>query len=269
MSLITTYRHDYIDPRQMVLNYNLKSENQNVIENDCECKPDKDGVCAALAKMLNEKCGAETATEGKSEWTGIAPMGLLIKARVIPKKDGDFEEDLDQCFVDKPNRYLQNLPNSNPTLYEDLRKMNKDDLAKVLNTDRLKTTYQVDYCGEKEFSSGAYGESEMTEDMIRSGLQNGGPSDPCTEQNLFKDHRAPPKRKFEQVYRAKVCCKHCPAVRGHWETEDKLKTSEYNAGFGEIGGLIMNQRLNDHTDCNPNFCKHRMKFTVFKDKTMK
>lgn len=264
MALITTYRHDYIDPRQMLLNYRAKSQPQQS-KNECNCQPEDD-ESTALAAALNEKCGANPETEGQSEWTGIAPMGLLIKARVIPRGDETDDGNFDQCFVEKPNRYLQNIPNSNPALYDKLRAMNKDDLAKTLNTDRLKSTYQIDYGGVTEYNTGAYGDNEMTEDLIRSGLQSSGPSDPCTEESLFKDHRAPQKKCFRPVYRAKVCCPHCPAVRGHWQSENRLKTSEYSATVGETGGLIMKERLNDHSKCGANKCKHTIMYSMFKEK---
>lgn len=262
MALITTYRHDYIDPRQMHLDYNLKSGSVET-SNECNCQPEN-GESADLAAKLNENCGATAENEGKGEWTGIAPMGLLIKARVIPRGDDNDDENIDQCFVEKPNRYLQNLPNSNPTLFENLRTMNKDDLAKTLNTDRLRSTYQVDYGGMAEYNTGTYGDNEMSEDMIRSGLHSTEANDPCTEESLFKDHRAQQKKCLRPVYRAKVCCKHCPAVHGHWQAE-KLQTSEYFASVGATGGLIMKEKLNNHSKCNPRNCKHKIMYSMFRD----
>lgn len=269
MSLITTYRHDYIDPRQMLLNYKLTNaanqSNMQQSKNECNCVPEDD-TTARLAARLNEQCGATAADEGKSEWTGIAPMGLLIKARVIPADDQDQTENMDDCFVTKPNRYLQNLPNANPSLFEDLRQMNRDDLSKILDKDRLKTTYQIDYGGVAEYRMGTYGDNEMTEDQIRSGLQSGEPNDPCTDQNLLKEHRAPPKKCFRPIYRTKVCCKHCPAVRGHWQNESKTKGAEFAMSVNEVGALIMKERLNDHSKCNANKCKHTIMYSMFKDK---
>lgn len=266
MALITTYKHDYIDPREMLLNYKAKSQTDQPSTNSCNCVPENDADDSELANELNGKCGASPENEGKSEWTGVAPMGLLIKARVIPNGDqNNADDDDDECSVKKPNRYLKNLPNSNPSLYDNLRKMNKDDLSKILNNDRLKSTYQIDYGGVDEFNTGTYGDDEQFADSLKAGLQSSGPKDPCTEDGVFKDHRSP-KKCYRPVYRARVCCKHCPAVRGHWKIDDKLKTSEYNASIGEIGGLIMKEKLNDHSKCTPKKCNHAIMFTLFKDK---
>lgn len=274
--LITTYRHDYVDPREMALSITMAARSAANAANKpaqgagseakpCDCPP-PDAV-----QELNAKAGATDATRGQSEWTGIAPMGILIKPRIIRGADGH-QPDEDgagdnasgrMCFVEKPNRYLANLENESPTLYEDLRKMNKDDLEKIINTDRLLSTYQADYGGMAEYPTGTYdvhNAEDERDDLIRTFKRE--LADPCAEESVFKDYRTKIRRcGYRPPRRPQVCAKHCPVVRGHWQAEKKsLPISEYAAVHGHVGAVIMRQNLNDHRRCRPTNCKHAIMY---------
>lgn len=272
--LITTYRHDYLDPREMALSVTMAARSAAHTTSGAQSKDAQTCDCSPPDQLpeLNAKAGATDATRGQSEWTGIAPMGILIKPRIISGADGDQPNDTDAdssagrtCFVEKPNQYLANLENNSPSLYDDLRKMNKDDLQQIINTDRLRSTYQADYGGMAEYPSGTYDRHNANDDrtdMIRTFKAE--LADPCSEDAVFKDHRTRIKRcGYRPPRRPDVCAKHCPVVQGHWQAEKKqLPCSEYAAVHSHIGQVILRKNLNDHCKCKPSYCKHAIMYSL-------
>jgi hypothetical protein len=93
------------------------------------------------------KIEKKTLGEDQSEaaWSRLGPMGPLLDPKVYPVKVGVSPESQVSRY-DQPNVYLQKLKEQYPYLYECLSNAPPDDLISRINRDRLRTTYQVDYC---------------------------------------------------------------------------------------------------------------------------
>lgn len=63
---------------------------------------------------------------------------------------------INQCLVDRPNRYLANLPLNNSALYKKLRALTPADVKRSRDFLRSKSTYQIDYGQAKEWLEGVY-----------------------------------------------------------------------------------------------------------------
>lgn len=252
--LISTYRHDYTPPLSIKVEIGSAAAH-----NPCDC-------CAAKTKPPNVLQQADDCciapTSENAEWTGIAPMGALIKPRIIPVSEVEDDDRLiDACSTDKPNRFLANVHNANPGLYESLKLLNNDDLLKRLDANRLMTTYQVDYCRMKEYSEGLYMEDEADKAALMDSLFT--VNDPCGDESVIKEQAKPCPR--VSIKRTKVCCKHCDTKKeatvplGHWKATDKIE-SEYTATVGRIGDFVMKFNINNHSKCKTeDKCKHMMK----------
>jgi hypothetical protein len=130
----TTYRKDYVWP--YIRAYGIKvtpvlPEAGDHVTCDCHCP----------------KIEKKTLGEDQSEaaWSRLGPMGPLLDPKVYPVKVGVSPESQVSRY-DQPNVYLQKLKEQYPYLYECLSNAPPDDLISRINRDRLRTTYQVDYC---------------------------------------------------------------------------------------------------------------------------
>lgn len=248
--ITTTYKYDYVDPKLMRTGKLTKNEKCECCESEKGKEPQID-----LVKLAED---AEKSDGIKSEWTGIAPMGILINPRIIPETVYDDEKE-NECFESRPNKYLNNLPNADPDLYENLRNMNKDDLQKRVNTLQLKSTYQIDYGTIAEYSGGAYTPDDMQFKTSQSELY----PDPCTEDILDKTiYQTGGLIKCELNYQGKpgLCLAHCPVAPklGHWNVTNLKRSTEYQDNISRIGGIIIKQNIHSHKKCMLNNCNHPM-----------
>lgn len=240
--MLTTYTHDYLPPNIERYNFTKLS-------------------------TLGPKSGFKTKNEstqlpviaascGENEWTGIAPMGILIKPRLIPDEPKDTRK-INSCFSDKPNKFLESLCIKYPELYERIMSTPKDDLYRQIDSDRFRSTYQVDYDHISEFPHGVYDglttkNNQEIEDFNSKdpcAIYRGNPKivkqidpvDPCL--GLYRPVRVETITKIPKNYTSS----------SHWtDGATKMKgpnVSEYTDGISKIGGIIQKENLNDHSKC--------------------
>lgn len=240
---ITTYKHDYIDPRTIEGNLN-DDKSKNKIKDQPPIE--------VLA--LAEKCGIP-AKSMHSEWTGIAPMGALIYPRIIPDSEAEGHPATAGC-TERPNRFLANVQNNNPGLYERLKSMNQDDLQMQVKANSLKTTYQIDYGHLNEFNTGPLDEEERVKGVFLT------PTDQCGTGSVLNDIVAGKGQRNRpgNAKRTNICIKHCEPA-GHWQIATKTRfESEYSATTSRMGGIILKHNIHEHGKCrSQNTCKHPMK----------
>lgn len=163
--MLTTYKHDYLPPNIERYNFTKLST----------LGPKSGFQTNNISTQLPEKIGASC---GESEWTGIAPMGILIKPRLIPEEPKDSAK-INSCFSDKPNKFLESLCINYPELYERIKSTPNDDLYRQIDSDRFKSTYQVDYDHISEFPHGVY-DGLTTKINLPQGIENFNSRDPCS-----------------------------------------------------------------------------------------
>lgn len=162
--MLTTYKHDYLPP-------NIERYNFTKLSN---LGPKSGFKTNNESTQLPEKFGSSC---GENEWTGIAPMGILIKPRLIPDEPKDSRK-INSCFSDKPNKFLESLCIKYPELYERIKSTPKDDLYRQIDSDRFRSTDQVDYDHISEFPHGVY-DGLTTKNNLPQGIENFNSKDPC------------------------------------------------------------------------------------------
>lgn len=260
--LISTYRHDYPNPQELKGHIDDGQQQQGRRNEPCECCDGKQPKQPNVLEQAADCCIGPT--EKMAEWTGIAPMGILIDPRIIPggENDDDDEENdtIDACQHDKPNRFLNSINRTDPALFDRIKSLNNDDLLRKIDANRLRSTYQVDYGGIAEFYGGVYQEETEAElAALKENFGGGGPQDPCGYDSIIKDTA---KRPVDAVLakKKKVCCPHCIIKKsaGHWQVSSKVNETEYMGTISRIGRLAMKFKINDHNKCNKNKCQHFM-----------
>lgn len=262
--LTSTYRHDYLPPNVERFGF----ENQI-----------RTGPLAGLGDKCCRECEAKRKLKGEGEkckggeWTRIGPMGPLITPRIIPEEPTELE--VHRCLKDKPNRFLSKLCNKYPELYEKLKCFNNDELYRKVESDRMNTSYQIDYCHQREYFGGLYdnlsskcknpnGEGNETKKtcefykkMSGNKCKKGGfgpegdaDEDPC--QGLYRPFRT-------------QCITGIPRgmQSGHWPEQPYQKEpaiSEYRDKISNIGKAIIKHKIHDHSKCSQQAnCRHKMK----------
>lgn len=243
---ITTYKHDYSDPRTLKANLNDDKSQKRIKE-----QPQISVLAVA------EECAIPSKSM-QSEWTGIAPMGALIYPRIIPDSSAEGHPSTSGC-TDRPNKFLANVQNNNPGLYERLKSMNRDDLQMQVKANSLKTTYQIDYGHLNEFHTGPLEEEE--EERVKAIFLT--PTDQCGTGSVLNDNVAAGRRQCKRPGNAKrtnICIKHCEPT-GHWKISAKTRfESEYSGTTSRMGGIILKHNIHEHEKCRSrNTCKHPMR----------
>lgn len=180
----TTYKHDYVPPNSLLPKPNINLPRKTELSNTVpKCTPLT--VNEKLKpKHIDEKNTEKIAETCKkhSEWTGIAPMGILITPRIIPEDNvNETPKMINSCYDDQPNKFLQQLPIKYPTLYEQLKNTNPDDIQRQANVNCLKSTYQIDYGHVPEYAKGFYPKQTSTGEKIKN---VSGFTDPCAIEDL-------------------------------------------------------------------------------------
>lgn len=279
--MISTYQHDYVPPNSKRYEFmsHLKANDGlgggKIVE--CECIAE-DKIKAHPDAVKN--CPTV-------EWTGIAPMGRLINPRLIPTELP--QDQLDQmalspesdCLKLQPNRFLKILRNVYPDLYERLKLMPKGELGRRLETNRMYTTYQIDYCDVKEYPEGIY-ESLKPNDEVSKIKSDKLMADkaPCSEfradvmKQLERENATGYEVKAdecEQAYKP-FQAKFADSAQfvnsgnnSHWKTASSTFSkspnfSEYMDSISRNGCIIMRNKLHDHSKCLANHCRHEIRF---------
>lgn len=222
--IFTTYMHDYIDPSRMpgaVQHQRLAATDHS--SRNCS------GFSAKLLAQLNARCGATDEGRGHSEWTAIAPVGCLIRTRILPWATGGNEARSDgatsRCHRLRPNRFLIGLATNMPQLYEQLRTQNP---AGSKHSARSASTYQMDYGGICEYPMGTYDSRALAAELFPAACP--AMRDPCSVEVVFPDRQANELKQIElsrlspEAKNVRVehdCVVECPTIRGHWQAEGK------------------------------------------------
>ncbi|XP_030381223.1 uncharacterized protein LOC115629053 [Scaptodrosophila lebanonensis] len=279
--LTSTYQHDYVAPNARRYEFMIGSKGKGprdaigIVE--CQCV-DETKIRTPEIKDCDKGV----------EWTGIAPMGRLVDPRLIPAEIPPDQAakmaitpDSD-CFALQPNRFLKILRTVYPDLYERLKIMPKEELGRRLETNRMYTTYQIDFCNLNEYPEGIY-ESLKTEDetskINSSKLLTNKP--PCAEfrsnvmQELERDTSAGFQVSIDDCEKKYKPFKTTFADstqfvnsgdNSHWNVSSNTyrkspQFTEYMDSISRNGCVIMRNRLHDHSRCLPNYCRHEIKFT--------
>lgn len=271
--LVTTYRHDYVSPHTKRYAF-LKAKNEKDLEQGgkepCQCVEDKQEV----PKAVEKQCAIE--------WTGVAPMGRLIDARIIPttitpeQLDAMANDGRSDCFKEQPNRFLKILRTAYPDLYERLKQMPKDELNRRLERERMFTTYQIDYCNVDEYPEGIYkslnDEDETKKLNANKLLQH---QDACAEfranvmQEISKDGEKSYMQKdpCEKIYKPfKISFGDSARFinsgnNSHWRTaafKKRANFTEYMDSISRVGCVIMRNNIHNHQKCSSKHCRHQL-----------
>lgn len=185
MNATTTYRHDYVQPKIKRIKseenknhmYSGKPDDKKMpikkLSRSCECQSKLiENKNNTSLNDINNKCA-------NTEWTRIAPMGALIKPRIIPMDNLKIENETKTCFDKKPNKFLEKLPQKYPKLYEEIKKTSNDELNRKTCENGMKSTYQIDYCGIQENIGGIYSENVSSSIDTNSSKPKYYICDPC------------------------------------------------------------------------------------------
>ncbi|KAJ3658746.1 hypothetical protein Zmor_010468 [Zophobas morio] len=158
----TTYRKDYIWPYVRAYGIKISPEFPEAGDQAHACK------CQCPKIEQPKATGPETS---EIAWSRLGPMGPLLDPKIYPVKTGASPESQTSRY-NQPNVYLVKLKEKYPFIYECLKNAPPDDLISRINRDRLRTTYQVDYCKLQEYPDAPYDE------LLRAAGVVGAP--PCS-----------------------------------------------------------------------------------------
>ncbi|XP_030761314.1 uncharacterized protein LOC115886356 isoform X3 [Sitophilus oryzae] len=171
---VTTYRKDYLWPYVKTLGIRPHPETHQFQQSQsipCECH--NIGEPHTDQNQQQRNLLAPVAYEEEA-WSRLGPMGPLLDPKIYPAKVSAAPESQIGRF-NQPNVFLQKLQEKYPFIYECLRTAPPDDLLARINRDRLRTTYQVDFCKMKK----QYG---TPMEMILSAKNDVSPTCPETGQ---------------------------------------------------------------------------------------
>lgn len=280
--MISTYQHDYVPPNTKRYDFMTQNKHQDgrggpkIVE--CEC---------VEGDKIRPPADATAACATGVEWTGIAPMGRLIDPRLIPAQLSQDQADNmalapeSDCFKLQPNRFLKILRNIYPDLYERLKLMPKDELGRRLDTNRMFTTYQIDYCELNEYPEGIYESMKLTDKaskMKSDKLMTH--KEPCSEFRADVMRQMERENSTSYDVQADECQQAYKPFKttfsdssqfvnsgsnSHWKTGTNAfrkdpNFTEYMDSISRNGCIIMRNKLHDHSKCLANHCKHELRF---------
>ncbi|CAH1127261.1 unnamed protein product [Ceutorhynchus assimilis] len=250
---VTTYRKDYLWPYVRTLGVRPYNEPKDRLT-PCECRglSDSKRYADPVAQMLGPH-----AYEGES-WSRLGPMGPLLDPKVYPAKMSAAPESQLSRY-DQPNVFLAKLQEKYPFIYECLRTAPPDDILARINRDRLRTTYQVDYCKMNEYPSAPYDE------ILRAAGVDGLPlcqqsvnlpGDSCP---IYSTSRMSTPNKGGQpcgsIYKSKEAAYCVGSCRGPFTTMTSGAT-EYQDAISRLGQLIIRDKIHDPTVKRSIFAKY-------------
>lgn len=154
---VTTYRKDYLWPYVRVMGNKPHPDNMYppLSTGDhgemCPC------YCMAQMKPTTTQKVFGPNVLKQDVWSRLSPVGPLIDPKMYPARVGRAPED-EIMRYNQPNVFLKKLQDKYPYVYEILRTAPPDDMISRINRDRLRTTYQVDYCNMNEYPNAPYDE---------------------------------------------------------------------------------------------------------------
>ncbi|KZC07562.1 hypothetical protein WN55_08333 [Dufourea novaeangliae] len=215
---ISTYQKDYAWPSRKMQHTSPELRDGG----SCRCKPRPPEL------KVTKVCGDQM------EWSRQGPMGRLLDPKLYPAKTGPHPESEATKF-DQPDTYLKKLEEKHPNLYGIVQSTTEDEVMMRVDQDRLKTTYQVDYGGEKSSQMCTSDDSTLK----RSQKEEVSPRlEHIKKQREEKKHKSKMKRKDEDE----------PP-----ETRIPAWRSEYQDNISKLGGAIMKHRLHQRKTAAPSW----------------
>ncbi|XP_017770805.1 PREDICTED: uncharacterized protein LOC108558408 [Nicrophorus vespilloides] len=198
---VTTYRKDFLWP--YVRSFGLKPDNGPQFGGHGD-------MCACQCSQEDEQKLLGPNVLEQDAYQKLGPSAPLMDPKLYPARVGPAPENDTQRF-NQPNVFLEKLRMKYPFLYEVLRTTAPDDLISRINRDRLRTTYEVDYCHLNEYPSAPYDE------LIRAAGLKGGPvcsepvrlpGDPCRPNQkpiAFRPGALPNATKIDKISNSTKC----------------------------------------------------------------
>ncbi|XP_048521672.1 uncharacterized protein LOC109533751 isoform X2 [Dendroctonus ponderosae] len=191
---VTTYRKDYLWPYVKTLGvrpqpdrlYQPQYNDPNRPNYPCECHAigDPQATNQQLCSLLGPQAYEEES------WSRVGPMGPLLDPKIYPAKVSSAPETQISRF-NQPNVFLAKLQEKYPFIYECLRTAPPDDLLARINRDRLRSTYQVDFCKMK-MPSGTrlemiiYAQNDVSPPCPGKDLHCGNPCKPLSRNKALR-----------------------------------------------------------------------------------
>ncbi|KAH1028080.1 uncharacterized protein LOC109533751 isoform X3 [Dendroctonus ponderosae] len=252
---VTTYRKDYLWPYVKTLGvrpqpdrlYQPQYNDPNRPNYPCECHAigDPQATNQQLCSLLGPQAYEEES------WSRVGPMGPLLDPKIYPAKVSSAPETQISRF-NQPNVFLAKLQEKYPFIYECLRTAPPDDLLARINRDRLRSTYQVDFCKMNEYPSAPYDE------LLRAAGVDGLP--PCPEPvilpgdvcKMYTKSRvtgsggAKSGQPCGGIYKSKEAAYCVGSCKGALSSMT-AGASEYQDAISRLGQLIIRDRIHDPT----------------------
>ncbi|XP_019870477.1 uncharacterized protein LOC109599000 isoform X3 [Aethina tumida] len=151
---VTTYRKDFLWP--YVRTFGIRPEPTNLFQVQYR---DPNQVCACHCLEKPKSPSEQHQLVGplavhEESWSRQGPMGPLLNPKMYPAKVAEKPETSPAANYNQPNVFLHKLQEKYPFVYECLRQAPPSDMLARINRDRLRTTYQVDFCKMREHVSG-------------------------------------------------------------------------------------------------------------------
>ncbi|XP_050299767.1 uncharacterized protein LOC126738454 isoform X3 [Anthonomus grandis grandis] len=192
---VTTYRKDYLWPYVKTLGLRPHPEHlfqpqyrdahrPDLIPCECHNIGDHNVHQNHQRNLLGPQAYEEEA------WSRLGPMGPLLDPKIYPAKVSSAPQTQVGRF-NQPNVFLAKIQEKYPFIYECLRTAPPDDLLARINRDRLRSTYQVDFCKMKEIPWGT------PMQMIRGARNDISP--PCPEPSATCGYPCKPKPRNKAI----------------------------------------------------------------------
>ncbi|XP_031353096.1 uncharacterized protein LOC116178006 isoform X2 [Photinus pyralis] len=235
---VTTYRKDYLWPYVRILGN--KPAPDRLYEPQVRDPNQPLCPCHCLASPADRNPSGPNALNEQS-WSRQGPMGPLLDPKLYPARVGRSPE-VDTQRFNQPNVFLKKLQEKYPYIYEVLRTAPPDDLISRINKDRLRTTYQVDFCKMQEYPSAPY------DQLLRSAGMEG--LAPCPEPIKLPGDPCRPSQK-PIAFRPATISKIKGGAEGGGEgkpcggglTGITPGLTEYQDGVSKVGGVIIREKL--------------------------
>ncbi|XP_025601878.2 uncharacterized protein LOC105689229 [Athalia rosae] len=233
---VTTYRKDFFWP--FVRTYPLRNgptyatvspPNAESKIDPCKCTEE------SSSKALTTSATVAREHADSYEWSRLGPMGPLLDPKLYPAKVGASPE-TPGMRMNQPNTYLKKLQEKYPYLYNVLQSAPADDMLKRIDVDRMRSTYQTDFCHFEEHPSGDY------DTLVKSaGVADVAPCPPPSQlPGVDQRPRAKPIKRIEAPCKKRI--KHTddastlPTIIPPWK-------SEYADGISRTGHAIIKDKL--------------------------
>ncbi|XP_050299765.1 uncharacterized protein LOC126738454 isoform X1 [Anthonomus grandis grandis] len=261
---VTTYRKDYLWPYVKTLGLRPHPEHlfqpqyrdahrPDLIPCECHNIGDHNVHQNHQRNLLGPQAYEEEA------WSRLGPMGPLLDPKIYPAKVSSAPQTQVGRF-NQPNVFLAKIQEKYPFIYECLRTAPPDDLLARINRDRLRSTYQVDFCKMNEYPSAPY------EELLRAAGVDGHqpcpepvtlPGDFCkiytksriTSNGSGGGHGGASKGSSQPcggIFKAKEAVYCVGSCKGPLSSMT-AGASEYQDAISRLGQLIIRDRIHDPT----------------------